>query len=141
MRVVDFNGDGRDDVLVFHGGKPNPGDTGKGLQVYTWTDNAFARAELDLNIGSPNGVSWDNTQVLDFDGDGALDLVNVGTDGRLRVFQRLGGVPDQLIRIGDGSPRGRTEIRYTTLADRDVHTPGTCDYPQTCPISGGSVVA
>ncbi|TCN36843.1 RHS repeat-associated protein [Kribbella orskensis] len=144
VRVVDFNGDGRDDVLVFHEGNPGHGDTSRGLQVYTWTDNAFVRAELDLNIGSPsspNGANWDNTQVLDFDGDGVLDLVNAGTDGRLRVFQRLGGVPDQLIRIGNGSPRGRTEIDYTTLADRDVHSPGNCNFPQTCPISGGSVVA
>lgn len=98
MRVVDFNGDGRDDVLVFHGGKPNHGETGRGLQVYTWTDNAFVRAELDLNIGSP-GISWDNTQVLDLDGDGVLDLVNAGTDGRLRAFRRLGGVPGGLSRF------------------------------------------
>jgi RHS repeat-associated protein len=143
VRVVDFNGDGRDDVLVFHSGKPKPGntDTGIGLQVYMWTDNAFVRAPLNLNIGSPIGSFWDNTQVLDLDGDGALDLVNVGTDRRLRAFKRSGGMPDQLIGIGDTSSRGRTEISYTTLADRTVHTPGTCDYPLTCPISGGSVVA
>jgi RHS repeat-associated protein len=145
VRVVDFNGDGRDDVLVFHSGKPKPGDTWRGLQVYLWTDNAFVRAPLDLEIGDPNLGEWDNTQVLDFDGNGALDLVNVGTDGRLRAFQRLGGVPDQLIGIGDVSSRGRTEISYTTLADRTparrVYTPGTCDYPLTCPISGTSVVA
>jgi YD repeat-containing protein len=142
VRVVDFNGDGRDDVLVFHAGFVH-GSTSWGLQVYTWNDNEFARADLDLDIGNPYGQGWDNTQVLDFDGDGALDLVNAGTDGRLRVFQRQGGVPDQLVRIGNGVPRGRTEIRYTTLADRTVHTPGTssCSYPLTCPVSGGSVVA
>ena len=125
VRVVDFNGDGRDDVLVFHAGKPFHGETGRGLQVYTWNDNEFARADLDLDIGNPYGNVWDNTQVLDFDGDGALDLVNAGTDGRLRVFQRQGEAPDQLVRVGNGVPRGRTEIRYTTLADRTVHTPGT----------------
>jgi RHS repeat-associated protein len=141
VRVVDFNGDGRDDVLVFHGGNPRHGDTRRGLQVYMWTDNAFVRADLDLRIGDGIGISWENTQVLDLNGDGALDLVNAGTDGRLRVFQRVGGVPDQLIGIGNGSPRGRTEITYTTLADRRVHTPGTCAYPLTCPVSGGSVVA
>ncbi|MFG2349551.1 FG-GAP-like repeat-containing protein [Streptomyces phaeochromogenes] len=143
VRVADFNGDGRDDVLVFHSGKPNPGDTGRGLQVYLWKDNAFVRAPLDLNIGSPLGIFWDNTQILDLNGDGALDLVNVGTDGRLRGFKRLGGVPDRLIGIGDVSSRGRTEVGYTTLADRTVHTPGTisCAYPLTCPIGGGSVVA
>jgi RHS repeat-associated protein len=144
VRVVDFNGDGRDDVLVFHGGEPNHGNTGKGLQVYTWTDNAFVRAELNLGIGESAGGSWENTQVLDLDGDGMLDLINADKDGRLRAFRRKGGVPDQLIRIGYGYPRGRTEIRYNTLAngaDRAVHTPGTCTYPQTCPVSGGSVVA
>ena len=141
VRVVDFNGDGRDDVLVFQPGPPILGHTWRGLQVYLWTDNAFVRAPLDLRIGDGIGIAWDNTQVLDFDGDGALDLVNAGTDGRLRVFRRLGGVPDQLTGIGDVSSRGRTEIRYATLADRTVYTPGTCAYPLTCPISGGSVVA
>lgn len=134
VRVVDFNGDGRDDVLLFHPGRTD---------LYLWADNAFVRAPLDLNIGEPIGQQWNNTQVLDLDGDGALDLVNAGTDGRLRAFQRLGGVPDQLIGIGDVSSAGRTEISYTTLADRAVHTPGTlfCSYPRNCPISGGSVVA
>ena len=81
----------------------------------------------------PTGSSWDNTQVLDFDGDGALDLVNVGTDGRLRVFKRLGGVPDRLIGIGDVSSRGRTEINYTTLADRDGAHPGHLQLPADLP--------
>ena len=90
MRVVDFNGDGRDDVLRVPCGQPNRG-TPAGLQVYTWTDNAFVRADARPRIGSPNGTLWDNTQVLDFDGDGALDLVNAGTDGRLRVFQTARG--------------------------------------------------
>ena len=143
VRVVDFNGDGRDDVLVFEPGRPILGHTWRGLQLYTWNNNKFTRADLDLDIGNPHGIVWDNTQVLDFNGDGALDLVNAGTDGRLRVFQRQGEVPDQLTGIGDVSYRGRTEITYTTLADRKVHTPGTssCSYPLTCPISGGSLVA
>ena len=94
-----------------------------------WTDNGFVRAELDLEIGSPDGAYWDNTQVLDFDGDGVLDLVNAGTDGRLRVFQRLGGVPDQLIRIGYGSPRGRTEIQLHHAGRPDRAHPGHLRLP------------
>ena len=146
VRVVDFNGDGRDDVLVFHGGKPIHGEddsaTWRGVQVYTWTDNTFIRAAvLNLDIGSPlGGNSWDNTQVLDMDGDGTLDLVNA-SNGRLKVFQRMHGVPDQLIEIGRGHPRGGVKISYTTLADRNVHIPGVCTYPLTCPVSGNSVVA
>ena len=154
VRIVDFNGDGREDILVFHAGKPSPGDTSRGLQVYLWTDNAFVRAPINLDIGrSGQETWWGNTQVVDLDGNGVLDLVNVGTDGRLRAFKRSGGAPDQLIAIGEVSSGGRTEIGYTTLAvgygggtgggvgDRAVHTPGTCAYPQTCPRSGGSVVA
>ena len=120
---------------------PRPGTLGGGCRSTRGRTTASSGLTLDLDDRFTQRGSWDNTQVLDLDGDGALDLVNVGTDGRLRAFQRLGGVPDQLIGIGNGSSRGRTEISYTTLADRNVHTPGTCDYPQTCPISGGSVVA
>jgi len=136
IRIVDFNGDGRDDVLLLDSG-----------DLYLWTDNAFVRAPFELSVGRGLGAFWDNTQVLDYNGDGALDLVNVsadgadGSDGRLRVFKRLGGLPDQLIGIGDVSVRGGAEISYTTLADRAVHTPGSCEYPLICPISGGSVVA
>jgi RHS repeat-associated protein len=132
VRVVDFNGDGRDDVLDFESGG----------QIHVWTDNAFVRVPLNLTFNfSPDPHSWSSTQVLDFDGDGALDLITAGRDRMLRAFKRLGGVPDQLTGIGDLTARGRTEIEYSTLADRKVHTPGTCSYPLTCLTSGRSVVA
>jgi RHS repeat-associated protein len=139
VRVVDFNSDGRDDVLIFR----SDGDPEEGAHLYLWTGGGFVRADLDQRIGQYHGPAhgWDNTHVLDIDGDGALDLVNAGTGGRLTVFRRLGGVPDLLTGIGDVSYRDRVEVDYTTLADRDVHIPGSCGYPLSCPTSGGIVVA
>ena len=89
VRIVDFNGDGRDDVLNL-----------AEHAVYLWGNNGFIRVELNLEIPSTGG-SWSSTQVLDIDGNGALDLVNAGTDGHLRVYQRTGGVPDLLIGVGN----------------------------------------
>lgn len=144
VRLVDFNGDGRDDVVIFFPGKPFPGRADSGLQVYLWSDGRFVHAPVELEIGEDNGTAegWNNTDVLDVDGDGTLDIVNAGTGGRLTLFKRLGGMPDLLTGIGDVSVRDRTEIDYSPLADRDVHIPATdCTYPQICVGSGGAVVA
>jgi RHS repeat-associated protein len=127
IRLVDFNGDGSDDVLFLSSGT-----------LYVWNDNEFVRVKLNLDLSNyrPNGPSWDNTQVLDLDGDGALDIVNVRPDGRLQAFQRLGGVPDLMTGVGSSTSDGRTEISYT-----NAHTTGTCAYPLTCTINAGMVVA
>ena len=140
VRIVDFNGDGRDDILML-------GEDA----VYLWGNKGFTRIELGLDIDYPSAAR-DSTQVLDLNGDGALDLVSAGGDDLLRVYQRKGGVPDLLIAVGNATFRDRTEISYTTLAkgalmpaatgvSTGLHTPGTCAYPVTCPLSGGSVVA
>jgi RHS repeat-associated protein len=141
MRVVDFNGDGREDLLLFYPG-PSGGtaDGEHGVQLYTWTDGGFARAPVSQTIS--DHADWEGTQPLDIDGDGALDLVHIGPFGEgLTVYRRLGGTPDRLIQIGEAASGPQVNVRYTTLADRDVHTPGTCGYPLSCPVRGGSVVS
>lgn len=145
VRIVDFNGDGRDDVLVFHDGTPTgPGDYQRGLQLYVWQDGGFVRVPVNRaldRVPEPGSFeSWHAAQPLDIDGDGMLDLVHVedGAPDHLRVLKRRGGPPDQLLGVGVGAVGPRVQIAYTGLADAAV--PGQCSYPQNCPVSGGSVV-
>jgi len=142
VRIADFNSDGRDDVMVFHDGTPTgPQDTAHGVQLYEWQDSRFVRAPLSQSIGSRSQHGgWNNTQVLDWDGDGALDLVN-STGSNLRLFHRVEAVPDRLTGIGNIHGHGRVEIGYTTLNNRGVHTPGICKYPQICPTGGRTIVS
>lgn len=155
MRVVDFQNDGRDDVLFFYGGRPNgPDDQTHGVQLYRWSDKGFIREPLDIPLddmpfcdnpgADTKRCNWSGTQTLDYNADGLLDLVNFTPEStKAQLFIRGGTVPDQLTGIGNGVPPTRIWIEYTNLADSSVHTPdgGTpCKYPRICPASGGSIV-
>lgn len=154
LRIVDFDNDGRDDVLMFYSGRPSgPDDQTHGVQLYRWTDGGFVRGSLGLRLADmpsceqpdagTNSCNWSGTQPLDFDADGLLDLVNFTPGSKeARLFIRRGGIPDQVVGIGDGVRAPRVMIDYTNLADRSVHAPGTsCAYPLVCPASRGSIVA
>jgi len=131
MVVADFNGDGRDDVLM----EPFDGPSCNGrAELYVWRDDRFILSWIMNNLGC-------GALPLDVDADGILDLV-VGVDGdrRIQAIRHLGGVPDRLTGIGLGTGQ-QVEIEYTNLADRDVHTPCTdAVYPLVCRAAGGSVV-
>jgi hypothetical protein len=57
------------------------------------------------------------------------------------VLRRTAGPPDRLVGVKIGSLGPRVQVDYTTLADRDVHFPGRCSYPQVCLTRDGSIVA
>jgi RHS repeat-associated protein len=145
VRYVDMDNDGADDVLVFHSTYPQD-PAAEGAEVWLWRNSAFVKAPLAVKTGfrTPNGFV--NAQPLDIDGNGVLDLVYFNDDdlttrdGHLRILKRSSGIPDLLIAAGIAQGP-RVQVDYTTLADRAVHTPGTCTFPQTCPVGGGLVVA
>jgi hypothetical protein len=105
VRILDFDNDGTDDVLVFHPGRPDsPGDFTKGIQLYTWRGNRFVRRRLSddpdgTGPAMPASFNRDGVQLLDFDRDGVTDISYVvppegTTQNFLRVLKRRGGVPD-----------------------------------------------
>jgi RHS repeat-associated protein len=142
VRYVDVNGDGADDVLVFRGNSPVAGQPVglQGTQLYIWRAGAFERAPLNAASGDWGPHGFRASKVLDIDGNTVPDLLIVSGD-QLRVLRRTDAVPDRLIGIGDPDVRDRIEVDYTTLADSDVHTPDTCNWPLMCLSKGGSVVA
>jgi RHS repeat-associated protein len=161
IRVVDFTGDGNDDILLIHPGFPeSSADFAQGIQIYTWTGRGFRRRATNIGVrpimdagGEPIGA----IQPLDFNGDGLMDIAKVVRTGPqvttsfLKLYKRLGWVPqgpnttqvpDKLVRVKVAGLGDRVEVDYTTLADSAIHTPATasCAYPLTCPRRGGSVV-
>ena len=137
MRIVDVNNDGRSDILIMRNGA---------MRLYQWTGTEFARAD-DFNLADPGEGIGQNVQPMDYNGDGLMDIVSTMRVGnsdewRVRIFKRLGDLPDQLVRIGDPLVSPTVQISYANLSDRSVHVPTEgCAYPIVCPAKGGNVVA
>ena len=134
VRLVDFDGDGAEDVLVFH--PTHLGGGTDGAHLWTWKGNRFVRASLRQQIEG----SAEYAQTLDIDGNDAQDLMYVH-NGKVRILKRKAGPADLMVGAGPLVGR-RMEISYTTLANRSVHAPGECEgYPLICPAAGGTIVS
>jgi RHS repeat-associated protein len=153
-RVVDWNGDGNDDIILIHDGEPTgPADYEHGLQLYTWTGRRMARRATNIPTSPITSDVFNmplgGIQPLDFNGDGLMDLAQVwrtdtiNDNSRLRLLRRASDVPDKMTRVNVVGLGTRVDIDYATLADASVHTPAVeaCTYPITCPRRGGSVVS
>ncbi len=150
VRVVDFTGDGADDILLIHAGTPeNTGDHARGIQLYTWTGRAWDRRGMNIATNASWVLPYSGIQPLDFNGDGLMDIAQVWSDtpdtttSFLRLHKRVGDIPDKLYRVKVAGIGVRAEVEYTTLANASVHGRAlvNCSYPLTCPHRGGSIVS
>jgi RHS repeat-associated protein len=147
VRIVDFDNDGRDDVMLLLDDEPaGPGDVQNGIQLYTWRQGGFVRVPIDEGAGTwYDATGMASTQPLDVNGDDVLDLVRIASDNgqepsHLQILQRVAGKPDLLTgAVVENGPS--VEVKYTTMADRDVHEPCQATYPLVCPVRGGTLVA
>ena len=152
VRVVDVTGDGNDDILLTHSGRPDgTPDFRHGIQIYTWTGRGFTRLATNIGVRPvvEGGEPIAAIQPLDFNGDGLMDIARVARSGPeittsfIQLYKRQGTLPDKLTGVRVVDLGDRVEVDYTTLADSAVHTPGSdsCAYPLTCPRRGGSIVS
>jgi RHS repeat-associated protein len=158
-RVIDYNGDGRQDLLLM-GGASHPTEprntvavllsTGTGFQGmplpgYVFPASSYpypGRGSLYENPG------WKMSEVLDANGDGLEDFIQV-VNGTFHVYLRgtctAGAAPtcekgDLLTGITNGLGVKET-FEYRPVNDHSVYTPGAgCTYPQTCATRGVWVV-
>jgi RHS repeat-associated protein len=161
LRVMDYNGDTRQDLLVMSGYEV-PGTTGlKSLFILQSNGHGFTPAkfagEFGILAGKSSGTSsimkthggsgqtrledWRFSELLDANGDGLEDFVQVSGDGNLHLYLRSGGKTDLLTGVVDGL--GAFErFEHRSISDMSVYAPGSgCHYPQLCLKRGLWVVS
>jgi RHS repeat-associated protein len=148
VRVLDFDGDGREDLLLVDDGVARDSTVASGptrgtLQVLLSRDGGFEPRSLTIPVGlpadgpvdpaSPQVHNYKQSQLLDANGDGLLDLVQISAaDQRLHLYLRQGGKRDLLVGVTDGMGT-REAIGYRPMIDPAVYQPGTsCSFPQQC---------
>jgi RHS repeat-associated protein len=144
-RVVDANMDGRQDLLlVDNGAVKGQGQTRSNVVLLTSTGHGLAAPggalvdgagnpiPLGLPVRSPlfygtfGDFNWRTSVVLDFNGDGLPDLMQI-ENGAVVVYIRQGKAPDMVTMIREGGAR-RVAAQYAPLNDSTVYTsnPSTC---------------
>ncbi|MFY2560891.1 RHS repeat-associated core domain-containing protein [Corallococcus terminator] len=159
VRVMDFNLDGKQDLLLTdssYGVDPGPA-TRLHHVVLESNGTGFTVRNLAIPVGQPTGrgnlqsVSADDpamysykgsgwgmkfTQLLDANGDGLTDIIQM-EGGQFVLYLRNAYKPDVLKQVTDGLNNTATvTFEATTFVSpssvANHHTPGTCVHPQSC---------
>jgi RHS repeat-associated protein len=182
-RVIDFDMDGRADLLLMGDGCMNypPGETHRRIvSVLKATPGPAFTGQLGVGgpagfplVGEPS-INWDDpytgnlsaclgayrtSQVLDFNGDGLADFIQLAWQDQhsaqcsmadrpnvnkatLVLYVRRGPRPGLLKGITDGF-KNSTQVDWTPITDTTIHRPldaASCSYPQRCNIRGKWIV-
>jgi RHS repeat-associated protein len=166
-RVVDYDRDGRDDILLVDNGKvrdskmsSNP-TTRNNAVLLVSRGGSFEVRSLDGQSGRPkvplsaaaDGLipptgaagglhNYRGTQVLDANGDGLPDIYMYDAAAQVAKIQiHQGSRSDMLTGVTDGMGK-KTTIAYLPMSSRVVYTnPKFCGYPQTCVLGNELLVS
>lgn len=150
IRVADIDGDGRQDIILMDDGTvrdssshPRRGPRSKVTALLSRGD-ILVPTVLSVPVGLPSDGhdkpgaatvhNWRASQLLDFNGDGLMDIFEVLGDGRGHVFIHDGPIPDLLVDVKDGMGK-KTSVDYRPMTDAKVYQPAppdSCEFPQVC---------
>lgn len=153
VQVADFDGDGRRDLFLLDNGAirdrtaaPNPAVRSR-VTVLLSRSSGFQPLTTAIPLGAPaDGAelfpargalhNWKQSRLLDANGDGLTDIVQVSPEGVLRLATRQGKRPDMLTAVKDGMGK-RLDVDYAPMNDVAVYAPGDgCSFPQHCTRRG-----
>jgi hypothetical protein len=137
-RVVDFNGDGKSDILLL--GKTTTSTErirvllakpdGTGFDVVG--GNSSSLPVLEPSDFATYGAAGNRT--LDANGDGLYDVLEVASDNSVKLYIQQGTTADLLISATNGSG-GTQQVEYAPLSTPGLYTPGS-----NCPRAANSAV-
>jgi RHS repeat-associated protein len=149
VRTGDLDMDGKNDVFLFGGdwraGNWTPtvllrkGNTTRTVNLaarspanggVSWTAIETKEAP-DPNVGGI--IGWRQAHVVDFDGDGLMDIVQVDrSTGKPALYRRKGSKPDMLKSVSRGiSNLPSVKLEYASVSDSlaSSYAPGSCSSP------------
>jgi RHS repeat-associated protein len=153
LQTLDFDGDGRRDIILFDNGAVRDRSlagnvaTRSHVTVLLSRPDGFEPLTTGVPIGEPaDGTgdfpggsplhNWRQSRLLDANGDGLLDLVQVAANGTIRLSVRQGKRPDLLLGVKDGMGK-RMSVTHAPLNDKEVYQAGSdCSFPQHCSRRG-----
>lgn len=125
VEPADFNGDRRIDLFV--GGRLTPGDYPTPARSYLLRNDGGrftdVTAEMAPELIDPGGMVTDAVWI-DFDGDGALDLVTVGEWMPIRFYRNEGG---RLRHVSDATGLPATTGWWYSIQAGDLDADGRTD--------------
>lgn len=140
VRVADFDGDGRQDLLLLDDGSANLNlgsscaaclrvhpkllkPRGAGFAVEDLTD--IPLGQNTGNGGDQYGRGWRLSQVLDFNGDGLPDVAEVGNPASsyLHIYVQNDVRPDLLKIVTGGRDQPAFTFTYSTTSNPSVYQP------------------
>jgi RHS repeat-associated protein len=148
-RVIDFNQDGRSDLLLLDDGCNSYGTPGRQnpvvLEFSRGTPSLTQALTLSSGLGIPlfndGCAGYPTSRNLDFNGDGLSDYVQMEnqsgvTAAEIVVYVRNGQKPNLLSSVTDGVGH-KIGIEYKPATDQSaVQGSGGCSYPQYCTPHG-----
>jgi RHS repeat-associated protein len=153
LQTLDFDGDGRRDIILFDNGavrdRSLAGNTAtrSNVTVLLSRGDRFEPLTTAIPIGAPaegkTGLpgsgplhDWKQSRLLDANGDGLLDLVQVDQDGTIRLALRQGKRADLLLAVKDGMGK-KLDVTFAPMSDPETYRPGSgCVFPQHCARRG-----
>ena len=125
VRIADFNGDGRDDLLLVDDGQRyGINRTNLALLLSAPRGSGFQARSLPHSVGMPTGfwqgqeggVGYRLSQTGDFNGDGLIDIIQVDKFSRsLHVLKRMGSKPDVIVGVSRRLQAPGVEFEYDVV--------------------------
>jgi RHS repeat-associated protein len=135
VRVVDVNSDGRQDLLLVDNGATSTTSTRTNVTALISDGNgAFSVSVTAIPVGlASDGVfalpspahGYRTSLVLDADGNGLADVMQLTASGRVMLYKRQGKLPDVVTGITAGLG-AQVAYQYEPLSNESVYEAGTC---------------
>ncbi|RKH51520.1 hypothetical protein D7Y23_09855 [Corallococcus sp. AB050B] len=138
VRVLDYNHDGRQDLLLMD---KKGADRAHFVLLLSNGTSFEPQPLMGIPVSDEAGARRNQlSRVLDMNGDGLADFVQP-VNGQLVLYRQDGQLPGLLKGVKDSMNSGTT-FTYKPISDTTVHARGTnCGYPTACARQGQWVVA